>query len=60
MATKMGRPLSDNPKKTNVACRLNKDEMIILEECCEKLKMDKSSVLRYGLYLAHEKLKNKK
>jgi hypothetical protein len=56
----MGRPLSDNPKKTNVACRLNKDEMIILEECCEKLKMDKSSVLRYGLYLAHEKLKNKK
>lgn len=60
MSAKMGRPLSDNPKTTNVACRLNRDESIILEECCEKLKMDKSSVLRHGLYLTYESLKNKK
>ncbi len=60
MTAKMGRPLSDNPKKASVACRLNKDEIIILEECCEKLKMDKSSVLRYGLYLTYENVKNKK
>lgn len=60
MTAKMGRPLSENPKKTNVACRLNKDEIIILEECCKKLGMDKSSVLRYGLMLTHKSLKNKK
>ena len=60
MAAKMGRPISDNPKNVNVACRLNKDEIIILEECCNKLEMDKSSVLRYGLYLTYEKIKNKK
>ena len=60
MTAKMGRPLSDNPKNVNVACRLSKDEIIILEECCKKLEMDKSSVLRYGLYLTCEKMKNKK
>lgn len=60
MVAKMGRPISENPKMRNVACRLNKDEIILLEECCEKLEMDKSSVLRYGLYLAYEKVKNKK
>lgn len=60
MTAKMGRPLSDNPKNVNVACRLSKDEIIILEECCKKLEMDKSSVLRYGLYLTYEKMKNKK
>lgn len=60
MAAKMGRPISDNPKNVNVACRLNKDEIIILEECCNKLEMDKSSVLRYGLHLVCEKIKTKK
>lgn len=60
MTAKMGRPLSDNPKNVNVACRLSKDEIIIMEECCKKLEMDKSSVLRYGLYLTYEKMKNKK
>lgn len=60
MAAKMGRPISENPKNVNAACRLNKDEIIILEECCNKLEMDKSSVLRYGLYLTYEKVKNNK
>ena len=60
MVAKMGRPLSETPKRTNVACRLDKDEIVILEECCKKLEMDKSSVLRYGLYLAYENVKNKK
>lgn len=56
MDAKMGRPTSDNPKKTNVACRLNKEEATILETCCKKLEMDKSSVLRYGLRLTYESL----
>ena len=60
MAAKMGRPLSENPKKTTVGCRLSNGEMIILEECCEKLKMDKSAVLRYGLQLTYKSLNNKK
>lgn len=56
----MGRPLSENPKKSTVACRLNKDEMVILEKCCEVLKMDKSSVLRQGLFLTYDSIKEKK
>lgn len=60
MAVKMGRPMSENPKNTSVACRLNKEEMIILETCCKKLGMDKSSVLRYGLQMVHKNLSNKK
>lgn len=60
MTAKMGRPVSDNPKRKNVACRLTNDEMVILEECCNKLNMDKSAVLRYGLRLTHESIKNKK
>ena len=60
MSAKMGRPLSENPKKSTVACRLNKDEMVILEKCCEVLKMDKSSVLRQGLFLTYDSIKEKK
>lgn len=60
MVAKMGRPLSENPKRTNVACRLNKEEMVIMEVCCKKLGMDKSSVLRYGLQLVHNSLSTKK
>ena len=56
----MGRPLSKNPKKSTVACRLNNDEMIILERCCDALKMDKSSVLRQGLFLTYDSIKEKK
>lgn len=60
MKAKMGRPISENPKKTSVACRLDKDETIILEICCKKLGMDKSSVLRYGLQLTYNSLNAKK
>lgn len=60
MTVKMGRPMSENPKNTSVACRLNKEEMIILEICCKKLEMDKSSVLRYGLQLVYNNLSAKK
>lgn len=59
MEAKMGRPLSENPKKTNVACRLDRNEVIILEKCCKELAMDKSSVLRYGLQLTYKSLNKK-
>ena len=60
MAAKMGRPISENPKKSTVACRLNKDEIDILDKCCEVLKMDKSSVLRHGLFLTYDSIKEQK
>ncbi len=49
MSTKMGRPLSDNPRKNVVGCKLTDEELYLLEQYCLKNKTSKSKVLKNGI-----------
>lgn len=56
MSSKMGRPLSDNPKGKRVGVRLDEDTLQTLDNCCKKLDQSKSEVVRTGINLVAEKL----
>lgn len=56
MSTKMGRPLSDNPKGKRIGVRLDDNTADTLDKCCEKLNQSKSEVIRTGINLVAEKL----
>lgn len=56
MSTKMGRPLSDNPKGKRIGVRLDDNTLSTLERCCEELNQSKSDVIRAGINLVAEKL----
>lgn len=49
MKKKMGRPISDIPKKNIVGCKLTDIELERLEQYCELHKIKKSTVLRNGI-----------
>lgn len=49
MSAKMGRPLSDNPRKYVVGCKLTADELERLNAYCIKKKMKKSSVIKSAI-----------
>ena len=49
MKKKMGRPISDIPKKNIVGCKLTDIELERLERYCELHKIKKSTVLRNGI-----------
>lgn len=55
MSTRMGRPLSDKPKSTQVSVRFDDEGIKLLTECCEKTNMLKSHILREGLELFADK-----
>lgn len=55
MSTRMGRPLSDKPKSTQVSVRFDDEGIKLLTECCEKTNMPKSHILREGLELFADK-----
>lgn len=56
MSTRIGRPLSDNPKGKRIGVRLDNDSLDILEKCCEKLNKSKSETIRLSINLLAEKL----
>lgn len=49
MSVKMGRPLSDNPRRYVVSCKLTKSEIQRLDEYCIKNNMSKSQVLKKSI-----------
>lgn len=49
MSAKMGRPLSDNPRKYVVSCKLTKTELQLLDKYCELNNMSKSEVLKESI-----------
>lgn len=55
MSKKMGRPLSDKPKSTQISVRFDSEGIELLTECCKETNMPKSHVLREGLELFADK-----
>lgn len=49
MSAKMGRPLSDNPRKHVVSCKLTEQELLRLNVYCEKNNISKSDVLKSSI-----------
>lgn len=49
MSAKMGRPLSDNPRRYVVSCKLTEIELQRLDEYCELKNMSKSEVLKESI-----------
>lgn len=49
MSAKMGRPLSDNPRKHVVSCKLTETELQLLDKYCELNNMSKSEVLKESI-----------
>ena len=49
MKKKMGRPISEIPKKNIVGCKLTDIELERFERYCELHKIKKSTVLRNGI-----------
>lgn len=49
MSAKMGRPLSDNPRKHVVSCKLTAEELLNLDYYCKKNSMSKSKVLKKSI-----------
>ncbi len=56
---KMGRPPSDNPKNETLRIRVDADTIKKLDDCSEKLETNRSEVVRKGIDMVHESLKNK-
>lgn len=46
MKNKMGRPISESPKRNIIGCKLTDAELERLEKYCELHKTKKSTVLR--------------
>lgn len=49
MSAKMGRPLSDNPRKHVVSCKLTEKELQRLDTYCELNNISKSEVLKKSI-----------
>ena len=49
MSKKMGRPLSDEPRKNVVGCKLTDKELMRLDEYCKINNTSKSEVLKAGI-----------
>lgn len=49
MSAKMGRPLSDNPRRHVVSCKLTEKELQRLDEYCNLNNISKSEVLKRSI-----------
>ena len=56
MSTKMGRPLSDNPRNHKLFIRLTDKENEDLEKCCEITSKSKAELVREGLNSITDKI----
>lgn len=54
---KLGRPVSENPKDKTVKIRMDSREIKVLDECCKKLKINRSDVIRQGISRVYADLK---
>ena len=58
-AKKMGRPPAENPLSEKLQLRVDKSTMQALDECAGKLDTTRSEVVRKGVNLLLETLKDK-
>lgn len=49
MSAKMGRPLSDNPRRYVVSCKLTEKEIQRLDEYCKLNNISKSEILKKSI-----------
>lgn len=49
MSAKMGRPISDNPRKNPVGCKITDEEQKRLNDYCKKNNIKKSDVIRAAI-----------
>ena len=49
MSAKMGRPLSDNPRRHVVSCKLTEKELQRLDEYCNLNNISKSEVVKRSI-----------
>lgn len=49
MSAKMGRPLSDNPRRHVVSCKLTDKELLRLDKYCKLNNISKSEVLKESI-----------
>lgn len=56
MSTKMGRPLSDNPRNHKLFIRLTDKENEDLEKCCDITSKSKAELVREGLNFITDKI----
>jgi len=60
MGPKPGQRLTDKPKDYMLRVRMDEETVKDLDECAEKLKLDRSKVVREGIELVKEKLDGQK
>ena len=56
MSSKMGRPLSNNPRNHKLFIRLTDEENKDLEKCCKSTNKSKAEIVRDGLKLITDKI----
>lgn len=56
MGPKPGQRLTDNPKDFLLQVRLDAETKKDLDECAEKLKLDRSKVVRMGIQMVKKSL----
>lgn len=49
MSKKMGRPLSDNPSRNPIGCKITDEELQRLEEYCKRNNITKSEVIKESI-----------
>ena len=60
MGPKPGQRLTDKPKDYMLRVRMDEETVKDLDECAEKLNLDRSKVVREGIELVKEKLDGQK
>lgn len=60
MSAKMGRPVEGEPKNTRLHLRIDKSTVTKLDECAQKLNVNKSEVVRMGIEEIHKRVTEKK
>ena len=60
MGPKPGQRLTDKQKDYMLRVRMDEETVMDLDECAEKLKLDRSKVVREGIELVKEKLDGQK
>ena len=58
MQKKMGRP-TDNPKSHKAVFRISEKEILMLDYCAEKTGRSRADIVREGIAIVYESLKNK-
>lgn len=56
MSPKIGRPLSDNARKSKVETRMSKEELEKLDYCCKLTGKTRSEIIREGVDIVYARL----